>query len=157
MLKSDAPFYLGINHTRSSVASSSNKSWFKSSALGVNKLKSLIKSMAEKAGFENRRMMIQILNDIDIPQTHIMQISGHRNVQSINNYSHFSQQQQENMSLILGSTESMSHESSYESVSGFSPKGRFRVRIRVWIRVGADFSVMVGVTGVFSQVKHFDS
>ena len=32
MLKPDAPFYLGINHTRSSVPSSSNKSWFKSSA-----------------------------------------------------------------------------------------------------------------------------
>ena len=43
-------------------------------------------------------------NDMDIPPTHIMQISGHRNVQSINNYGHVSQQQQKNMSLILSST-----------------------------------------------------
>ena len=41
----------------------------------------------------------------------------------------------------------MSHESSYESVSGFSSK----VRIRVKIRVGIGFRVSVGVrfTGVF--------
>ena len=40
----------------------------------------------------------------------------------------------------------MSHESSYKLVSGFSSK----VRIRVWIRVGADFRIRVGVrvTGV---------
>ena len=31
--------------------------------------------------------MIQKLNDNDIPPTHIRQLSGHRNVQSIPNYS----------------------------------------------------------------------
>ena len=42
----------------------------------------------------------------------------------------------------------MSHESSYESVSGFSPKVRIRVRYRVWIRAG----VGVRVTGVFLRM-----
>ena len=49
--------------------------------------------MAEKAGITNhsaRKRMIQKLNDTDIPPTHIMQISGHGNVQSINNYSNVS-------------------------------------------------------------------
>ena len=77
-----------------------SKLLFKSSALGMNKLKCLLKSMAEKAGFESRwltnhsawKRMIQKLNDMDIPPTRIMQISGRRNVQSINNYCHVSQQ-----------------------------------------------------------------
>ena len=54
---------------------------------------------------------------------------------------------------------SMSQESNYESVSGFSHKVRIRVRLRVSIRVGVEFSVRVGVrvTSIFSQVKQFDS
>ena len=61
-----------------------------------------MKTMAEKAGLGNshltnhsaRKRMIYRLNDNDIPPSHIMQLSGHKNVQSINNYSHVSQQQQ---------------------------------------------------------------
>ena len=68
-----------------------------------------MKTMAEKGGLSSKRLtnhstrkrMIQELNDSDIPPTHIMQLSGHRNVQSINNYSHISQQQKKkNMSRI---------------------------------------------------------
>ncbi|CAH3190070.1 unnamed protein product, partial [Porites lobata] len=89
MNKPDAPFYLGVNHT----TKNSNKSWFKANAMGVNKLNSLMKTMAEKSGLDNshltnhsaRKRMIQTLNDKDIPPSHIMQLSGHKNVQSINN------------------------------------------------------------------------
>ena len=110
MQDSDAPFYLGINHTKS--PSSSNKLWFKSSAMGVNKLNSLMKTMAEKAGLDEKRRltnhsarktMMQKLNDHNIPPTHIMQLSGHRNLQSVNNYSTISNEQQQNMSMILSS------------------------------------------------------
>ena len=38
------------------------------------------------------------LNDNNILPTHIVQLSGHRNVQSVNNYSAVSNEQQENMS-----------------------------------------------------------
>ena len=88
MNKPDAPFYLGVNHT----TKNSDKSWFKANAMGVNKLNSLMKTMAEKAGLDNshltnhsgRKQMIQTLNDKDIPPSHIIQLSGHKNVQSIN-------------------------------------------------------------------------
>ena len=111
MNKPDAPFYLGVNHT----TKNSDKSWFKASAMGVNKLNSLMKTMAERAGLDNshltnhsaRKRMIQTLNDKDIPPSHIMQLSGHRNVQSINNYSHVSQEQQKSMSRILSGSTSM--------------------------------------------------
>ena len=81
----DAPFYLGINHIKS--PSTSDKLWFKSIAVGVNKLDSLMKSMAEKAGFDEKRRltnhpdsarktMMQKMNDHNVPPTHIMQIIG---------------------------------------------------------------------------------
>ena len=70
--------------------------------MGQKKLNSFMKTMAEKGGLSSKRLtnhsarkrMIQKLNDSDIPPSHIMQLSGHRNVQSINGYSHISQQQQ---------------------------------------------------------------
>ena len=67
--------------------------------MGSNKLNSLMKTMAEKAclNAENltnhsaRKRMIQKLNDREVPPTHIMQIPGHKNVQSLNNYSSLSE------------------------------------------------------------------
>lgn len=50
MQQPDALFYRGINHIQSPA--SSNKSCFKSNAMGVNKVNSLMKTMAEKAGLE---------------------------------------------------------------------------------------------------------
>ena len=43
------------------------------------------------------------LNDSNIPLTHTMQLLGHRNVQSVNNYTCVSKKQQKNMSLIPSS------------------------------------------------------
>ena len=58
-----------------------------------------MKTMAQKGGLhaENltnhsaRKRMIQKLNDQEVPPTHIMQVSGHKNVQSLNNYSSLSE------------------------------------------------------------------
>ena len=73
-----------------------------------------MKTMAQKAGLENQRLtnhsarkrLVQTLNDNDIPPTHIMQVSDHKNVQTINNYSHVSVQQQKNyvknIKLVFG-------------------------------------------------------
>ena len=84
----EAPFYLGINRSKDS-----SKCWLKASPMVVNTLTSLMKTMAGKAGFERRltnhsarKRMMQKLNDNNVPPTHIMQLSGHRNLQSVNNY-----------------------------------------------------------------------
>ena len=42
--------------------------------------------------------MIQKLNDNKVPPTHITQLSGQRNMQSVNNYSSVSKEQQKNIS-----------------------------------------------------------
>ena len=53
MKDSDSPFYLGINDTKNTT----EKPWFKASAMGVNKLNSLMKTMADKAGFDEKRRL----------------------------------------------------------------------------------------------------
>ena len=100
----DAPFYLAVNN----VKSGSGKPWFKKAPVGVNKLNTLMKTIAQKAGlgpnFKNhsgRKTMIQTLVNNDVPPTDIMQLSGHKNVQSITNFSTVSQKQQLNMSHTL--------------------------------------------------------
>ena len=134
MNKPDAPFYLGVNHT----TKNSDKSWFKANAMGVNKLNSLMKTMAEKSGLDNshltnhsaRKRMIQTLNDKDIPPSHIMQLSGHKNVQSINNYSHVSQEQQKSMSRILSGSTSMVQTETHSLVEQQKKKVQRRPRSR---------------------------
>ena len=74
--------------------------------MGVNKLNSLTKNMAKKAGLDcqrltnhsARKIMVQKLNDNDVPP---LSYHMHKNIQSINNYSHVSEQQQKTMSRIL--------------------------------------------------------
>ena len=91
----DSPFYLAVNLTK--MTNSSKPSGFKATPMGVNKLNSLMKTMAQKAGFnaENltnhsrRKRIIQKLNDQEVPPTHIMQISCHKNVQSSITTVHF--------------------------------------------------------------------
>ena len=48
MQNAEAHFYLSMNHT----AKDSNKPWFKSSPIGVNKLNTLMRNISEKAGLE---------------------------------------------------------------------------------------------------------
>ena len=87
------------------------KSWCKSGAVGVNKLNSLMKTMVQKAGIKNdrlrnhsgRKTMIHTLSENDIPPTQIAQLSGHRNLKSIQHctYSTVSTKQQMHMSKVL--------------------------------------------------------
>jgi len=51
MLEPDAPFYLSVNHFRSSVQGQQNDcTCFKEQAIGVNKLNSILKDMCEAGG-----------------------------------------------------------------------------------------------------------
>ena len=50
-----------------------------------------------------RKFLIQKPNDSNVPQNRIMQISGHKNVSFINNYSHINQTQHKDISRILHS------------------------------------------------------
>ena len=102
----DSPFYLAINYTTKAI---NTKPWFKSAPMGVKKLKLLMKKTTEKAVLDaknltdhsRRKRTIQKLNDEGVWPTHIIQISGHKNIQSLNNYSTLSELQQKNIFNIL--------------------------------------------------------
>ncbi|XP_062604368.1 zinc finger MYM-type protein 4-like [Saccostrea cucullata] len=92
--KPDDPFYLAT-HTQQH-AMSVKEQWFKRQPVGVNKLASLIKRMANAAGIGGdkkltnhsaRKHLVQKLSENNVPPNQIMQITGHKNIQSINNYS----------------------------------------------------------------------
>ena len=66
------------------------------------------KKMAEKAGLgpnvknhSDRKTMIQTLTNNDIPATDIIHLAGHKNLQSVTNYSVVSEKQQVKMSRTL--------------------------------------------------------
>ena len=103
ILTTKAPFYPSINYSKDP-----GRCWFKASAMAVNKLNSLRKTMVNKSGLDEKRRLtnhnarktvIQKPNDSNVPPTHIMQLSGHRNVLSVN-YSSVSKEQQVNSGTV---------------------------------------------------------
>ncbi|KAH3884644.1 hypothetical protein DPMN_008628 [Dreissena polymorpha] len=84
--------------------------WFLRQQLGVNKLGQMLKAMAKDAGFLKhkritnhsvRKFLVQKLRNANIPLTEPMAITGHKNVQSITNYSNISVEQQQKCSFLL--------------------------------------------------------
>ena len=121
----DAPFYIAVNNvSMKSKPSNSEKCWFKCNAVGTNKFGGLMKEMAKKAGLQNdklrnhsaRKTMIQTLSENNVPPTQIAQLSGHKNLKSIENYSHLSTKQQMHMSNVLANISS-----ECSSITPFTP------------------------------------
>lgn len=108
----DSPFYLAYN-TRRGIPKQ-GEMWFKNQPIGINTIGSLMKNMAAAANVSGddkkisnhtaRKTLVQKLCDHDIEPNKIVQVSGHRNLQSINSYATLSQKQHQNISQILNST-----------------------------------------------------
>ena len=87
----------------------STETWYKNQPVGVNKF---MKTMTENAGITGkktnhsaRKTMITKLVEQDINPLHVAQLSGHKNLKSIDSYSVTSKKQQRRMShLISGAT-----------------------------------------------------
>ncbi|XP_060597803.1 uncharacterized protein LOC132751629 [Ruditapes philippinarum] len=115
MCKDDSPFFL-------SPGSKTHKCWFKKCPMGMNAIYGIMNEMKAESGIENpritpyssRKRMIQKLSDEGVPANQIMQISGHKNINSINNYSKLNPNQNRQISDILSNKPS-STVSSYQS------------------------------------------
>ena len=102
--------------------------------MGVNKLNSLMKNCAVKAGIgankritnhSARKTLAQKLQDHNVPPTHIAQVTGHKNLQSINNYSCLRQEQQEAISSLLSAdTSSLSQTTNQSYTRALSLESR---------------------------------
>ena len=97
-----SPFYLAI-------ANAPNENvWYKNQPLGVHSLSKFMKSMAVNAGIHGRKTshsarktMITRLVQSNIHPLHVAQLSGHKNLKSLDSYSVASVHQQKNMSRII--------------------------------------------------------
>ena len=78
--------------------------------MGVNELKGILKDMCEAGGIRRKtnhagkKRLGQNIQENGVPPNQIVQITGHKNLQSINNYSSLRGRQMENISNILLST-----------------------------------------------------
>ena len=104
MLKDDK-FYIQANN-------SSNKTgiWFKKQIVGINKISGIMPKMIKEAGITSdrrltntsaRKHLLTKLADHNIPDRQIVQISGHKNISSINHYAHMSRKRQSEISDIM--------------------------------------------------------
>ena len=103
MMTDSAPFFLGINR-HAKVGGE----WYKCQPMGHDMLGSIMRRMAAGAGLQGRfsnhsvrKTMITNLLHAEVEATKICQLSGHKNVQSINNYAVASKEQQAEMCQIL--------------------------------------------------------
>ena len=120
MMTDESPFYLVNNENPKP-----GQMWFKCSPLGVNSLKSMLKNMIRDSGLETdtllvnhstRKHLVQKLVDNDIPPNEIIRITGHKNVNSLNNYSSLSDKKQQQISAVLSNAASTSQSLSAVSI-----------------------------------------
>ena len=78
--------------------------------MGADRIGKIMKKMAEnaklcgkKTNHSARKTMVTTLCKENVPETQIIQLTGHRNLQSLNSYKKASLQQQKEMSHILSS------------------------------------------------------
>ena len=100
----DSPFYLAIKHNRRS----SDDKWYKNAPLGEKELSKILKSICQNASIPGRKTnhsvrktTVSNLLHAGVAPNMITQLTGHANVNSINNYAVASKAQQQEMSNIL--------------------------------------------------------
>uniref|UniRef100_A0A8W8MMW5 ZMYM2-like/QRICH1 C-terminal domain-containing protein n=1 Tax=Magallana gigas TaxID=29159 RepID=A0A8W8MMW5_MAGGI len=121
------PFYIA---TRTNPLSDKKSDlWFIKQRLGVNKIGKIMGKMIEKCpqiadsgkrltNTSTRKYCVQKLRENNITPTDLMQVTGHKNVNSINNYSEITVTKQKEMSKILSTTKNrFNHKSTRTSVS----------------------------------------
>ena len=88
------PFYIATRTIP--LTGTEGEQWFVRQRVGEKKLASIMKTTKQKAGLETnkrltnhsvRKYLVQKLKDNNVEDTDIMQISGHKSVQSARNYS----------------------------------------------------------------------
>ena len=99
----NSPLYLTVNHRRSDYSY-----WYKKQCLGVNYIDKMMKSVVSgttitgrKTNHSARKTMVETLCRANIPDSTVMQLSGHKNVQNLNHYKKPSMEQQKSMSHLL--------------------------------------------------------
>ena len=106
MMADDSLFYLAVN----TEVPTAGKKWFKAAPLGVNSLRSMVTNMLAASqvhsdkklvNHSTRKHLVQKLVDNNIAPNEIEQITGHKNINSLDNYSAISDRRQQHTSTVL--------------------------------------------------------
>lgn len=117
MLEADTPFYLSINCSKTLTHEELKDScWFKAQPMGVNKLITFLKELGKAANITQkkkknhagRKTLVQKLENRRVAGNQIIQVTRHKNIQSLNNCNQLRERQQKNISKILSSSGSAS-------------------------------------------------
>ena len=124
MQSPDAPFFLAINHQRN--PNNPRHCWFKNCPLGKNQMYKLVPNMKANCPALNdgrrltyhsvRKHLLQKCNDMGLAPTDTVQISGHKNLQSVNSYAKLNNQQQKKIATALINTDSNTEAQSCDTV-----------------------------------------
>ena len=86
-----------------------------------------LKTDKKLVNHSTRKHLVQKLVDNDIPPNEIIQITGHKNVNSLNNYSSLSDKKQQQISAVLFNAASTSQSLSAVSVEENTKAESFRL------------------------------
>ena len=119
-LDPNSNFYISINHNR--VAGS--QIWYKDCNLGEKMISTMLKRMCQKAGVTGkktnhslRKTTCQRLINSGMPPNYIKQLTGHKNLASVDRYGTASRSIQETMSDIIA-TSAMTYQNPLASLVG---------------------------------------
>ena len=108
-LQSQGPFYLSINHKRKP----NNQIWYTVQAMGVNKINAIMKTLVEGTALETsgkrftnhsaRKTLVGKLKKARVERAGIAKITGHRNIQSIDDYDEGDEEEQCELSMAISS------------------------------------------------------
>ena len=97
-----APFFLAVNHSRAP----DNPIWYNRAPLGKNKIGEFLTKAAKNAGLPGnvtnhsvRKTCISRLMDAEVPVNYVAQLSGHKNLKSLDSYKTASDEHQRKMSF----------------------------------------------------------
>lgn len=117
MCKPESPLYLAINHRRSE-----HSFWYKNQPLGINQIDKMMKSLVSgtnvtgrKTNHSARKTMVETLCRANIPDSTVMQLSGHKSVQSLNHYKKPSLEQQKSVTFAQQLQHNIIYKSSVNS------------------------------------------
>ena len=106
----DDPYYIAATTV---VNPGPNQAWFMRGPVGQNKLKTTMKRMVSRANMQSdkrltntsvRKHLCQKLMENQVPDTQAVQITGHKNPNSLNNYRSLNSAQKNHISSLLANT-----------------------------------------------------
>ena len=106
-LQCEGPFYLSIRHKRKP----NDQVWYTIQAMGVNKINAIMKTLVEGTALEAsgkkftnhsaRKTLVGKLKRARVERAGIAKVTGHRNIQSIDDYDEGDEQEQYELSMAI--------------------------------------------------------